>query len=805
MLMFKFSFTIKKIILILYLLLVSQSFLFANETNLIIPKLNSINFLKNKINGETLLIFGLFVCIFGFLFGIYHFYCIKKLPVHKSMKDISELIYETCKTYLISQGKFILLLESFVIIVISIYFGFFEHLTTTKVLTISICSIVGILGSYFVSWFGIKINNFANSRTAFASLTGNSFFVHEIPLKAGISIGMLVISIELFMMLNILIFIPQTLSGQCLIGFAIGESLSASVLRIAGGIFTKIADIGSDLMKIIFNIGEDDARNPGVIADCAGDNAGDSIGPTADGFETYGVTGVALITFIILAVNNATLQIKLLVWIFSMRLIMLFSSTLSYVINHIIIKVKYKFFKKINFENSLTSLIWITSFTSIIFIFIITKIIIDDLGYDSKIWIKLSLIVSCGTIAGAIIPEIVKIFTSVKSNFVQNIITSSKHGGASLNILSGITAGNFSSYCMGIIIILLMCFAYFISLTGLEKIMISPSTFSFGLVAFGFLTMGPVTIAVDSYGPVADNAQSVYELSLIENIENINKEIENEFHFIPNFKKAKLILGLNDSAGNTFKATSKPVLIGTAIVGSTTMIFAIIVMLTNRLTTGINNISLLYPPFLFGLISGGAIIYWFSGASNHAVSSGAYKAIEFIKNNINLKETFKKASIENSKKVVEICTKYAQKGMINLFMVIFFTTLSFSFIEPYFFVGYLISIAMFGLFQSIFMVNAGGAWDNAKKYVEINLNEKGTDLHKSVIIGDTVGDPFKDTSSVSMNPIIKFTTLFGVLSLELSMFILKKNQLINIIFGIIFFLISIIFVIRSFTSMKIKQ
>jgi K(+)-stimulated pyrophosphate-energized sodium pump len=762
--------------------------------------LASVSFFANAVNGKTLLTFGFLICIFGLLFGIYHFLGIKNLPAHKSMKSISELIYETCKTYLVTQGKFIIMLEVLLAVIIVVYFGWLERFAAIKVVAIVFCSIMGILGSYTVAWFGMRINTFANSRTAFASLKGKPFPLYAIPLRAGMSIGMLLISIELFIMLVILLFIPSDFAGACFIGFAIGESLGASVLRIAGGIFTKIADIGSDLMKIAFDIKEDDARNPGVIADCTGDNAGDSVGPTADGFETYGVTGVALVTFIVLAVSDPVLQVKLLVWIFVMRLIMLISSALSYGISSMISKVKYALLDEMNFEAPLTSLVWITSIVSIAFTFIVSNLVIGDLG-DGTLWWKLSLIISCGTIAGAVIPEIVKVFTSVKSAFVQNIVTSSRHGGASLNVLAGLTAGNFSAYWMGITIIVLMGIAYAISSLGLSEIMIAPAVFSFGLVAFGFLGMGPVTIAVDSYGPVTDNAQSVYELSLIENIPNVDKEIEKDFGFSPAFEKSKLLLEQNDGAGNTFKATAKPVLIGTAVVGATTMIFSTIVMLTDGLTTGLANLSMLHAPFLLGLIAGGSVIYWFTGASNHAVTSGAYRAVEFIKGNIKLDGSSDRASIEDSKKVVEICTKYAQKGMINLFMVIFFTTLAFAFIEPYFFIGYLISIALFGLFQAIFMANAGGAWDNAKKYVEVDLHEKGTELHKATVVGDTVGDPFKDTSSVAMNPIIKFTTLFGLLALELALALSTKSAL-NAILASVSFVVAIIFVVKSFTDMK---
>jgi K(+)-stimulated pyrophosphate-energized sodium pump len=792
----------RKIATVFSILFVIVSKALASEADLIIPDLSSVGFFCNLIDGKSLLMFGFLVCIFGLLFGIYHFLSIKKLPVHKSMQAISELIYETCKTYLITQGKFIVILEVLLAAIIVVYFGFLEHFSAVKVVTIVLCSVVGILGSYTVAWFGMRINTFANSRTAFASLKGKPFPLYAIPLRAGMSIGMLLISIELLIMLIILLFIPSDFAGPCFIGFAVGESLGASVLRIAGGIFTKIADIGSDLMKIVFNIKEDDARNPGVIADCTGDNAGDSVGPTADGFETYGVTGVALVTFIVLAVDVPVLQVKLLVWIFVMRLIMLVSSALSYGINAFFSKTKYLVADKMNFEAPLTSLVWITSIVSIVLTFIVSNLVIGDLG-DGSLWWKLSLIISCGTIAGAIIPEVVKIFTSVKSSFVQNVVNSSRHGGASLNVLAGLTAGNFSSYWMGISIIILMSIAYLISSLGIGDIMIAPAVFAFGLVAFGFLGMGPVTIAVDSYGPVTDNAQSVYELSLIENIPNVDKEIEKNFGFKLAFEKSKLLLEENDGAGNTFKATAKPVLIGTAVVGATTMIFSTIVMLTNKLTTGLEYLSLIHAPFLLGLIAGGAIIYWFAGASNHAVTSGAYKAVEFIKNNIKLDGSSDKASTEDSKKVVEICTKYAQKGMINLFMVVFFTTLAFAFIEPYFFIGYLISIALFGLFQAIFMANAGGAWDNAKKYVEVDLREKGTELHKATVVGDTVGDPFKDTSSVAMNPIIKFTTLFGLLALELAM-VLNQEGSLSIILAALFFIISIVFVVKSFTDMKTK-
>lgn len=773
---------------------------FASEANLVMPDLSQVSFLGG-ISGSALLTIGLLVCVFGLAFGFIQFNSIKKLPVHKSMLEVSELIYETCKTYLITQGKFIIILEALLAIIIFIYFFFLSNFALIKVLTIILCSIVGILGSYAVAWFGMRINTFANSRAAFASLKGKPFPTFAIPLKSGMSIGMLLISIELFVMLAILLFIPADFAGPCFIGFAIGESLGASVLRIAGGIFTKIADIGSDLMKIVFNIKEDDARNPGVIADCTGDNAGDSVGPTADGFETYGVTGVALITFVILAVKDPIIQVKLLVWIFVMRLIMVLASAISYWLNGSIAKSKYENADKMNFEAPLTSLVWITSIVSVILTFISSNAIIGDL--ENGLWWKLSIIITCGTMAGAIIPEVVKIFTSTKSAFVKNVVNSSKNGGASLNILAGLTAGNFSAYWMGLVIIALMAIAYGVSsLTGFD-IMGHPAVFAFGLVAFGFLGMGPVTIAVDSYGPVTDNAQSVYELSLIETLPNIKEEIKKDFGFEPNFDKSKLTLEENDGAGNTFKATAKPVLIGTAVVGATTMIFSIIFTLMAERGESVvaASLSLMHAPFLLGLITGGAVIYWFTGASIHAVTSGAYKAVEFIKNNIKL-DGITKASTQDSKKVVEICTKYAQKGMFNLFLVIFFSTIAFAFIEPYFFIGYLISIALFGLFQAIFMANAGGAWDNAKKVVEVDMREKGTELHKATVVGDTVGDPFKDTSSVALNPIIKFTTLFGLLALELA---LALPAIVSSTFAVIFFIVSIVFVVRSFTSMVIKQ
>ena len=771
---------------------------FASEASLVLPDLRSVYFFG--ITGHRLLAFGLLLCLCGLLFGFLQYLHVKNLPVHKAMKEISELIYETCKTYLLTQGKFLMMLELFLAAIIVIYFGWLMHFAAIKVVVIVLASIIGILGSYSVAWFGMRINTFANSRTAFASLRGLPYPTSEIPLRAGISIGMLLISIELFVMLVILLFIDPSYSGPCFIGFAIGESLGASVLRIAGGIFTKIADIGSDLMKIVFGIKEDDARNPGVIADCTGDNAGDSVGPTADGFETYGVTGVALISFIVLAVKDPIIQVKLLVWIFIMRLAMLIASSLSYAVNSVISKMKYAKAEKMNFEHPLTSLVWITSLVSIMLTFLISYFVIAGIG-DGTLWWKLSVIISCGTVAGAVIPELVKIFTSTESSFVKNVLNSTRHGGASLNILSGFVAGNYSAYWMGFAIIFLMSIAYMVSKMGLSQLMVAENVFAFGLVAFGFLGMGPVTIAVDSYGPVTDNAQSIYELSLIETLPDIKNEIKKDFGFDPDFSKAKLTLETNDGAGNTFKATAKPVLIGTAVVGATTMIFSIIVLLTKGLAQDLDKLSILHSPFFLGLLSGGAVIYWFTGASTHAVTSGAYRAVEFIKANIKL-EGAKKASTEDSKKVVEICTKYAQKGMLNIFLVIFFTTLAFACLQPFFFIGYLISIAIFGLYQAIFMANAGATWDNTKKVVEVDLKEKGTELHKASVIGDTVGDPFKDTSSVSLNPIIKFTTLFGLLALELA---IELPVAVSRTCAVIFFAISVTFVIRSFTSIRIKE
>ncbi|MCX5866061.1 MAG: sodium-translocating pyrophosphatase, partial [Proteobacteria bacterium] len=705
----------------------------ASEAELILPDMGSVTFLG--IKGSSLLIGGLVVCILGMAFGMWQYTQLRDLPVHKSMREVSELIFETCKTYLITQGKFIALLWAFIAVIMVVYFGFLQDLPAFKVMIIVIFSIVGILGSYSVAWFGIRINTFANSRSAFSSLGGKPFPTYAIPIQAGISVGMLLISVELVIMLFILIWVPGDYAGPCFIGFAIGESLGAAALRIAGGIFTKIADIGSDLMKIIFKIKEDDIRNPGVIADCTGDNAGDSVGPTADGFETYGVTGVALITFILLAVSDPIIQVQLLVWIFVMRIGMIVTSVLAYYINKAWAKATYGNLDKFNFETPLTKLVWLTSISSIGMTFVLSYLLIPTVG-DGTMWWKLSLIITCGTLAGAIIPELVKIFTSMHSRHVREILDSAKEGGASLDILSGLVAGNYSAYWMGISIVALMAIAYGVSTTGLSVLMIAPAVFAFGLVAFGFLGMGPVTIAVDSYGPVTDNAQSVYELSNIEKIPNIKAEIKKEFGFDPDFERAKGWLEENDSAGNTFKATAKPVLIGTAVVGATTLIFSLIMLLTNRLTEGLENISILHAPFLLGLITGGAVIFWFAGASIQAVVTGSYRAVEFIRKNINLDT--ERASMADSKRVVEICTQYAQKGMFNIFLAVFFGTLAFACLDEYFFIGYLISIAIFGLYEAIFMADAGGAWDNAKKLVETELKEKGTPLHTAVVVGDTV-------------------------------------------------------------------
>jgi K(+)-stimulated pyrophosphate-energized sodium pump len=786
------------------------------EAALVLPDLRESSFLGG-INGHTLLVWGLLVCALGFLFGLMIYRELKAMEVHRSMLEVSELIYETCKTYLQTQGRFLLVLWVFIGIAVAVYFGklatYPDPTTGTlvhgfpagRVAIILLFSLIGMAGSYGVAWFGIRVNTFANSRTAFASLRGKPYPCYAIPLKAGMSIGMLLISVELVMMLCILLFIPGAYAGPCFIGFAIGESLGAAVLRVAGGIFTKIADIGADLMKIVFRIKEDDARNPGVIADCTGDNAGDSVGPSADGFETYGVTGVALITFILLAVRDPSVQIQLLVWIFAMRIMMIVAAALSYFVNEAVARGKYATADHMNYEAPLTSLVWLTSIISVALTYLVSYLLIPAVGGDSSLWWKLSTVITCGTLAGAIIPELVKVFTSVDSRHVREVVTSSREGGASLNILSGFVAGNFSAFWLGLAIVVLMGIGYGVSTMGLDGLMLAPAVFAFGLVAFGFLGMGPVTIAVDSYGPVTDNAQSVYELSTIEQLPGIAAEIQRDYGFTPQFEAAKQHLEENDGAGNTFKATAKPVLIGTAVVGATTLIFSIILALTQGLQPDLlSNLSILHPPFLLGLITGGAIIYWFTGASTQAVTTGAYRAVEFIKANIRL-EGSTKASVSDSKKVVAICTQYAQKGMFNIFLVVFFATLAFAFVEPYYFIGYLISIALFGLYQAIFMANAGGAWDNAKKIVETELKAKGTELHAATVVGDTVGDPFKDTSSVALNPIIKFTTLFGLLAVELAVSLTSEQGAgLSHILAALFLAIALFFIYRSFYGMRIE-
>jgi K(+)-stimulated pyrophosphate-energized sodium pump len=789
----------------------------ASETSLVIPDLNAARFFNNSIGGRSLLIDGMGICALGLAFGFFFYRKIKALAVHDAMREVSETIYATCQTYLKTQLKFILFLELFIGAILVVYFGFLatepdgSHLGALKVAVILLFSLVGIAGSVSVAWFGMRINTFANSRTAWASLAGKPYPLYAIPLEAGMSVGMVLISLELLIMLFILLFVPASYAGSCFIGFAVGESLGAAALRVAGGIFTKIADIGADLMKIVFNVKEDDARNPGVIADCTGDNAGDSVGPTADGFETYGVTGVALITFILLAVPPA-IQSQLLVWIFAMRLVMVLTSGAAYVVNGVLAKARYSHAVAMDFEKPLTSLVYITSALSIASTYAASYLLIGDLG-DGAIWWKLSTIITCGTAAGALIPEFTKVFTSTNSRHVREIVDSSREGGASLNVLSGLVAGNFSAFWMGGLVIGgLMAVAYAVTswggANGVSSLLLpgasaAVAVFAFGLVAFGFLGMGPVTIAVDSYGPVTDNAQSVYELSLIETVPGIQGQVKANWGVDVDFEHAKLLLEQNDGAGNTFKATAKPVLIGTAVVGATTLIFSIIMMLTHSLTdtVAIGKLSILYAPFLLGLIMGGAEIYWFTGASLQAVVTGAYRAVAFIKRNMDLESTAK-ASISDSKKVVQICTHYAQLGMLNIFLTVFFSTLAYACVEPFFFIGYLISMATFGLFQAIFMANAGGAWDNAKKVVEVELRQKGTPLHAATVVGDTVGDPFKDTSSVAMNPIIKFTTLFGLLAVELA-----TSLTPGVRFGLAaaFFLIALTFIYRSFYAMRISS
>lgn len=777
---------------------------FASEADLVLPSLTgTYSVFGIAMTGNQILVAGLVVCVLGLLFGLYEIASIKALPAHQSMLDVSHLIYETCKTYMLQQGRLLVLFELFIGACIVYYFYVLQHMEVSKVALILLWSVLGILGSYVVAWFGIRINNYANSRVAFASLRGKPWPLLEIPLRAGMSIGVLLISVELIMMMLILLLVAPENAGACFIGFAIGESLGASALRICGGIFTKIADIGSDLMKISFNIKEDDARNPGVIADCAGDNAGDSVGPTADGFETYGVTGVALISFIALAVGmqmspdgslvktaaGADVQSRLIVWIFLMRILMIGASVLSYFLNHTVTKGMYGNKDKFDFELPLTTLVWVTSIVSIVITYLVSYSFLQELG--GTVWARLATIISCGTLAAALIPELTKIFTSAKSKHVAEIVTASREGGASLTILSGLVAGNFSVFWKCMAIVLLMFISYIASTAELGQFMVYPSVFAFGLVAFGMLSMGPVTIAVDSYGPVTDNAQSVFELSQIESLPGIKNDIQSKFGFAPNFETGKHLLEENDSAGNTFKATAKPVLIGTAVIGATTMIFSIILLLKLKL-------DLMDPRVLLGLITGGAVVYWFTGASMQAVTTGAYRAVDYIKKNIKLEGTTK-ASVETSNEVVQICTKFAQTGMVNIFGVIFCLTLAFACFDSTFFASYLISIAAVGLFQALFMANAGGAWDNAKKVVEVDLKEKGTPLHAACVVGDTVGDPFKDTSSVALNPIIKFTTLFGLLAVEIAVHAGTTAQYI----GGVFLIVGLFFVWRSFYGMRI--
>jgi len=783
------------------LMLVSAIRGLASEADLAIPDLHQGTFhiFGGAVTSWNFLFYGALIITGTLGFSLLLFFQIKKLPAHRSMLNVASTIYQTCKTYLLQQGKFLIMLFGIITIVLCVYFFGLVHQTVPVVLQVLLFSIVGMAGSYSVAWYGIRINTYANARTAFASLRGRPLDVVNIPLKSGMSVGLFLISLELVMMVVILLFVPREIVGICFLGFAIGESLGASALRIAGGIFTKIADIGSDLMKVVFKVKEDDPRNPGVIADCTGDNAGDSVGPTADGFETYGVTGVALISFIVLAVPDPHIQAKLIVWIFGMRFLMDFLSGCSFFINLAISKVKYGNSKEFDFESPLMRLIWIAATLCISATFFMSHLLLGDMA-DASLWWKFAIIISCGTLAAVMIPEFTKIFTSSKSKHVQEIVRAAREGGPSLNILSGIVAGNFSAFWTGLLIVGLMAIAYFTSTLGLQSVMgAHASIFAFGLVAFGFLCMGPVTIAVDSYGPVTDNAQSVFELSQIEQIPGIDKEIEKDFGFKPNFESGKHYLEANDSAGNTFKATAKPVLIGTAVAGATTMIFAIILLLER---TGLLRLSLTDPLVILGLICGGAVIFWFSGASIQAVTTGAYRAVEFIKRTFNLDN--QTANAEDSITVVRICTQYAQKGMWNIFIALISITLAFAFLDPNFFVAYLVSIAIFGLFQAIYMANAGGSWDNAKKVVEVDLKEKNTPLHEAAVIGDTVGDPFKDTSSVSLNPIIKFSTLFGLLATEICIEMkVNPSSDYSMFIAIPFFIIALTFVWRSFFKMRI--
>lgn len=792
--------------------------LHAGEADINLPVLKDVKFSAfGGLNGMTILWLGLLVCVIGTLFGVYQYIQTKKLPVHSSMSDVSNIIWETCKTYLQQQGKFLAVLWGLIAICILYYFGGLQHKGIGPIFVILLCSILGICGSYGVAWFGIRINTVANSRAAFCSLRGSPLQTLMIPLQSGMSVGLLLVCVELFFMILILAFLPKDLVGPCFIGFAIGESLGASALRICGGIFTKIADIGADLMKIIFQLPEDDPKNPGVIADCTGDNAGDSVGPTADGFETYGVTGVALIAFLALAMEKAPMVCgQLIIWIFAMRILMVITSLISYFANNYLSNSLFAKHKEFNWEHPLTNLVWITSLISILVTFIASHLLLGDFKDGSGVaqpalWWVLSCIISCGTLAGALIPEFTKIFTSTSSKHVGEVVNASKHGGASLNVLSGFVAGNFSAFWTGLVVLLLMFLSYQFSLHhSLLAIMpaefkFAAPIFAFGLVAFGFLGMGPVTIAVDSFGPVTDNAQSIYELSRIEARKEAGSEIEKQFGFKPNFENSKHELEKGDGAGNTFKATAKPVLIGTAVVGATTMVFGIIMLLERMFGGAVANLSLVQPHVLLGLIMGGSVIYWFTGASTQAVVTGAYRAVVFIKNNIKFDR--EAASITDSKKVVEICTVYAQKGMWNIFIVIFALALGLPFFDPYFFIGYLVALAFFGLFQAIFMANAGGAWDNAKKIVEVDLRQKGTPLHAASVVGDTVGDPFKDTSSVSMNPVIKFTTLFGLLAVEIAVEMKKAHpdSSMPIVLGSICLIVALIFVYRSFYMMRIPE
>jgi K(+)-stimulated pyrophosphate-energized sodium pump len=774
------------------------------EANLQLPDLTQVRFFGQSIDGHSLLMYGPLFCILGMIFGLFMYVHLKGLPVHRSMKEVSQLIWETCKTYLINQGKFLLLLWCFIAVVILAYFAVLLHFSALKVAIILAFSVLGMAGSYFVAWFGIRVNTLANSRSAYAALGGNPYRAFDVPLKAGMSIGMMLISIELLMMFSIILFVPGSYAGSCFIGFAIGESLGAAVLRLAGGIFTKIADIGADLMKIVFHVKEDDARNPGVIADCTGDNAGDSVGPTADGFETYGVVQVALIAFIMLGAKSAVIGVQLLVWLFAVRVAMLVAAVAGYYINDLIARARYSKAHDFNFESPLTSLVWITSAVTIAVTYPVTWLLLSNLGGDPTLWWKLATITSCGTVAGALIPELVKVFTSTKAKHVKEVVASAREGGAALGLLSGFVDGNFSAYYLGLAVVVLMSIGYGVSTLGFGSVILAAPMFAFGLVAFGFLGMGPVTIAVDSFGPVTDNAQSIYELSLIESQPGVAEEVKRDYGVDVDFERAKRTLEAGDGAGNTFKASAKPVLIGTAVVGATTLIFATIMALTNSLKdpVAVAKLSILHAPFLLGLISGGAIIYWFVGASTQAVTTGAYRAVEFIKRNIHI-EGATKASTEDSKKVVAICTRYAQSGMLTIFLALFFAALAFAFADPFFFIGYLISIAIFGLYEAIFLANAGGAWDNAKKIVEVDLHEKGTALHEATIVGDLVGDPFKDTAAVALNPVIKFTTLFGLLAVELAVRLSSTSPMLTHVLAAVFFVISFFFVHRSFYGMRI--